>query len=191
MKSGGKFIGKIGRFSVNQKKMVEWGSKSLQSSMMLCWQSRFGGLFTIQILSFIVFLRQNIFHIVLSLMQNNLWVHILGKASWRQGEWFLWEQSGTGDAKSIWVYKDSWLPGKLGGQFCPFFQTSTVRWGWLILDAYFLPFEAQWIKSIPLCAIPQVVLYSGHYLVLGSTGWNQATNYCVKIQERLLLRASV
>ena len=81
MKSGGKFIGKIGRFSVNQKKMAEWGSKSLQSSMMLCWQSRFGGLFTIQILSFIVLLRQNIFHIVLSLMQNNLWVHILGKAS--------------------------------------------------------------------------------------------------------------
>ena len=72
MGNEGRFTGKIGKYYVNPKEKVDWVLRCLQSSMMLCWQNRYGDLFMIQTHYFIVFLSQNTFQMVPSLMQNNL-----------------------------------------------------------------------------------------------------------------------
>ena len=56
------------------------GFKELENSMRPYWQNRYGDLFMIKTLHFIVFLRQSTFQIALSLMQNNLRALELGRA---------------------------------------------------------------------------------------------------------------
>ena len=79
MGNEGRFTGKIGKYYVNPREKADWVLRSLQSSMMLCLQNRYGDLFMIQTHYFIVFVSQNTFQMVPSLMQNNLWALWLEK----------------------------------------------------------------------------------------------------------------
>ena len=89
-----KSIKKIGRHFENQRKNGEWVLKSWQSLTMQYWPNRYENLFMIKIHYFIVFLSKNTLPIVLFLKQNNLRVHFLGKAFWRQEKLLLWVQNG-------------------------------------------------------------------------------------------------
>ena len=73
-----------------------------------------------------------------------------------------------GDGKSTRIYGDSWLLGMIGGKVSspPSFLSSeatvdalidphTGWWNVHLIDLCFYPAEAQQIKSIPLCSIPQ------------------------------------
>ena len=68
MGSEGRFIEKIGKHFVNRRMRGGWVLRSLQSSMMPCWQNRCGGLFMIQTHFFIVSLSQNTFPMIPFLM---------------------------------------------------------------------------------------------------------------------------
>lgn len=74
----------------------------------------------------------------------------------------------VGDGRDIWVFKDFWLPGNSGGQVTSpplvldvdtcvanLIGDSVEWWNTRIIDEHFSPFEAQSIKSIPLCISPQ------------------------------------
>ncbi|KAL0010011.1 hypothetical protein SO802_005119 [Lithocarpus litseifolius] len=71
----------------------------------------------------------------------------------------------VGDGESIRIYKDRWLP-KSSITHIPSVLDSEARvaelidpeaggWNDQMLDSCFIPFEAQQIRSIPLCASPQ------------------------------------
>lgn len=73
-----------------------------------------------------------------------------------------------GDGKSTCIYGDSWLLGTAGGKVSspPSFLSSEATvdalidphmgwWNVHLIDLCFYPPEAQQIKSIPLCSVPQ------------------------------------
>ena len=78
MESGGRFIGKIGKHFVSLRVRGVWVLRGLQSSMMLCWQNRYGDLFMIPIHYFIVF-KSKCFPNGTIFDAKNLWVLLLGK----------------------------------------------------------------------------------------------------------------
>lgn len=74
----------------------------------------------------------------------------------------------VGDGQSIKVFEDNWLPGQLGGKIIPIqsnlnrnlkvadlMTVDKASWNEPLLDSFFLPHEAQQIKAIPLCVVPQ------------------------------------
>ena len=74
----------------------------------------------------------------------------------------------VGDGQSIKVFKDNWLPGLLGGKIssihsgldrnlsvAELMASDKGSWNVQVIDTYFLPHEAQQIKAIPLCVVPQ------------------------------------
>ena len=77
----------------------------------------------------------------------------------------LWR---VGDGKQIKIFGERWLPGEEPAKVVSPSSSSTIDWtvnllmdpngsGWNdhLLDAMFLPFEAQRIKSIPICVTSQ------------------------------------
>ena len=77
----------------------------------------------------------------------------------------LWR---VGDGKQIKIVGERWLPGEEPAKVVSPSSSSTIDWivnllmdsngvGWNdhLLDAMFLPFEAQRIKSIPICVTSQ------------------------------------
>lgn len=73
-----------------------------------------------------------------------------------------------GDGKSTRIYYDAWLLGMVEGKVSspPSFLSSEVNvdalidphtrwWNVQLIDLCFYPLEAQKIKSIPLCSVPQ------------------------------------
>ena len=83
--SKGRFIGRIGKHFVKLRR-VDWVLRSLQNSMMLFWQNRYGGLFMIKTHFYILFLSQNTSQMATSLKLNNLGVRKLGNVFLRQGK---------------------------------------------------------------------------------------------------------
>ena len=79
MGSKARSIGKFGKHYVNLRKREDWGSWSLQSLMMQCWQNKYGGLFMIKIHCFIVFLSHDTFPMAPFFMLNKPQVPWLGK----------------------------------------------------------------------------------------------------------------
>ena len=78
------------------------------------------------------------------------------------------EKWRVGDGRDIWVFKDFWLLGNSSGQVTSpplvldvdtcvanLINDSVGWWNTGIIDEHFSPFEAQSIKSIPLCISPQ------------------------------------
>ena len=141
---------------------------------MICWQNRFGVLCMIQILLFI--------YLFLSCFQGKVfpkWKHILCQKK-SLGSYALksilkarrvislgarWK---VGDGKSIRVCNESWMLGNSGGRVlllplelsgdscvADLINNNTGWWDIRKIDKCFLPFEAQSIKSIPLCSNPQ------------------------------------
>lgn len=93
----------------------------------------------------------------------------------------------VGDGKSIRVYTDFWLLGNSSGKIISnplgpgserrvseLIDVDTSCWKTWLIDTLFLPFEAQSIKSIPLCVVSLLdYLYwprerNGVYLVTSS-----------------------
>lgn len=77
----------------------------------------------------------------------------------------LWR---LGDGKQIKIYGDRWLPGKEPAKVVSPLNSISVEWsvssllnpyraGWnaQLVDAMFLPFEAQRIKVVPICVTNQ------------------------------------
>ena len=73
-----------------------------------------------------------------------------------------------GNGQTVRIYQDCWLPGDGSGKVIspPSLLSADARvadiidadsgwWNLYLLERAFLPFEAQKIKSIPLCLIPQ------------------------------------
>ena len=70
----------------------------------------------------------------------------------------------TGDEKGINIYNDNWMPGKgsakvvsphvltlEGAQVAALINSDTRTWNQNMLQQHFLSFEANCIKTIPLC----------------------------------------
>ena len=73
-----------------------------------------------------------------------------------------------GDGQSIKVFEDKWLPGLSGGKLASvqsgldgnlkvaaLMSSDKACWNEQLVDSLFLPHEAQQIKGIPLCLVPQ------------------------------------
>ena len=118
-------------------------------------------------LYFIEFLRRNIFQITQFLKLN-----LLPALSWKSILWSrdliekgsIWRISS---GKSVWIYKDAWLPSPEGRINSPvshlaldstvdsLINSATGWWNINLIDLCFYPFEAKLIKSLPLCSTPQ------------------------------------
>lgn len=74
----------------------------------------------------------------------------------------------VGDEQSIKVFEDKWLPGLSGGKIASvqlgldgnlkvaaLMSSDKACWNEQLVDSLFLPHEAQQIKAIPLCLVPQ------------------------------------
>lgn len=94
-----------------------------------------------------------------------------------------------GDGCTTWIYKDAWLPSEGCGMvvfLASFLHKENVVsdlidvdskwWNSQLIDQLFFTFEAQKIKSIPLCFSPQpdVLCWSNSSSELYSQDWVQA-----------------
>ena len=74
----------------------------------------------------------------------------------------------VGDGQLIKVFEDNWSPGHSSGKIIPvqpnlnrnlkvadLMTADKASWNEPLLDSFFLPHEAQQIKAIPLCVVPQ------------------------------------
>lgn len=106
---------KSGKYCASLIKKRDWVLRSLQSSMMLYWQSKYGDLVMIKPFYSIVFLSQNTFQTGPFSMQNLVRVFCLEKFLKARKIILMGAKWRVGDGLSIRVFKDNWLPGVVGG----------------------------------------------------------------------------